>query len=232
MRAEWGKQKRRISCYNHTSGLSKGASAVRFRLIPREEKFYEDFLAAADNLVAAAKLLDEMLSSDPPSVGKAAEIKELEHRCDYLTHEIFQRLHKTFVTPIDREDIHALASSLDDVMDAIDAAAHLFEQYKITTLRDGVRHFSRIIVIACEQIRLALHHMKQHEAVTPSVVEINRLENEADRVHQEVISALFVDEKDPITLIKWKEIFDYLEGAVDSIEDVSDVIQGVVLKHA
>ena len=205
---------------------------MRFRLIPREEKFYEDFLAAADNLVAAAKLLDEMLSSDPPSVGKAAEIKELEHRCDYLTHEIFQRLHKTFVTPIDREDIHALASSLDDVMDAIDAAAHLFQQYQITQVRDGVRQFSRIIVTATEQIRLALHHMKEHEAVTPSVVEINRLENEADRVHQEVISALFIDEKDPITLIKWKEIFDYLEGAVDSIEDVSDVIQGVVLKHA
>lgn len=205
---------------------------MRFRLIPREEKFYEDFLAAADNLVAAARLLDEMLSSDPPSVGKAAEIKELEHRCDYLTHEIFQRLHKTFVTPIDREDIHALASSLDDVMDAIDAAAHLFEQYRITNVRDGVRQFSRIIVTATEQIRMALKHMANHEAVTPSVVEINRLENEADRVHQEVISALFIDEKDPITLIKWKEIFDYLEGAVDSIEDVSDVIQGVVLKHA
>ena len=205
---------------------------MRFRLIPREEKFYQDFLAAADNLVAAAKLLDEMLASDPPSVGKAAEIKELEHRCDYLTHEIFQRLHKTFVTPIDREDIHALASSLDDVMDAIDAAAHLFQQYQITQVRDGVRQFSRIIVTATEQIRLALHHMKEHEAVTPSVVEINRLENEADRVHQEVISALFIDEKDPITLIKWKEIFDYLEATVDSIEDVSDVIQGVVLKHA
>jgi predicted phosphate transport protein (TIGR00153 family) len=205
---------------------------VRFRLIPREEKFYQDFLAASDNLVAAATLLDEMLSSDPPSVGKAAEIKELEHRNDYLTHEIFQRLHKTFVTPIDREDIHALASSLDDVMDAIDAAAHLFEQYRITQVRGGVHQFTRIIVTASEQIRLALKHMEQREAVTPSVVEINRLENEADRVHQEVIGALFVDETDPITLIKWKEIFDYLEGAVDSIEDVSDVIQGVVLKHA
>jgi len=205
---------------------------VRFRLIPREEKFYEDFLAVADNIVAAAKLLDEMLASDPPSVGKAAEIKDLEHRCDYLTHSVFQRLHKTFVTPIDREDIHALASSLDDVMDAIDAAAHLFEQYRITNIREGVRQFSRIIVTATEQIRLALKEMQKHQAVTPSVVEINRLENEADRVHQEVISGLFVDEKDPITLIKWKEIYDYLEAAVDSIEDVSDVIQGVVLKHA
>ena len=205
---------------------------MRFRLIPREEKFYEDFLAASDNLVAAAKLLDEMLSSDPPSVGKAAEIKELEHRNDYLTHEIFQRLHKTFVTPIDREDIHALASSLDDVMDSIDAAANLFEQYRITNIRDGARQFTRIIVTASEQIRLALKHMEQREAVTPSVVEINRLENEADRVHQEVISKLFDEVPDPITVIKWKEIFDYLEASVDSIEDVSDVIQGVVLKHA
>ena len=205
---------------------------MRFRLIPREEKFYEDFLAASDNIAAAAKLLEEMLASDPPSVGKAAEIKELEHRCDYLTHEIFQRLHKTFVTPIDREDIHALASSLDDVMDAIDAAAHLFEQYRITEVRGGARQFTRIIVTASEQIRLALKHMQQREAVTPSVVEINRLENEADRVHQDVISTLFDEVTDPITVIKWKEIFDYLEAAVDSIEDVSDVIQGVVLKHA
>ena len=205
---------------------------MRFRLIPREEKFYTDFLAMADNLAAAARLLDEMLSSDPPSVGKAAEIKELEHRCDFLTHGVFQRLHKTFVTPIDREDIHALASSLDDVMDSIDAAAHLFEQYRITQLRDGVRQFSRIIVVATDQIRTALKNMEEHQAVTPSVVEINRLENEADRVHQSVIGALFVDEKDPITLIKWNVIFDYLEAAVDSIEDVSDVIQGVVLKNA
>jgi uncharacterized protein len=205
---------------------------VRFRLIPREEQFYQDFLAMAANVHEAAKLLDEMVTADPPVRDKAAEIKELEHRCDFLTHEVIQRLHRTFVTPIDREDIHALAKSLDDVMDAIDAAAHLFLQYKIERIFDGTRQFTRIIVTASDQIRVALQHMEARQPVTSSVVEINRLENEADRLHQDVIGRLFDEEKDPIMLIKWKEIIDYLEATVDSIEDVSDVIQGVILKHA
>jgi len=205
---------------------------ARFRLIPREEKFYEDFLAMADNISAAAKLLEEILQTDPPSVNKVEEIKELEHRCDFLTHEIIQRLHRTFVTPMDREDIHALAKTLDDVMDAIDASAHLFLQYRITQVRDGARKFAHITVNSTEQMRLCLKHMEEHVAVTPSVVEINRLENEADRLHQEVVSALFDDEQDPITLIKWKEIYDYLEATIDRIEDVSDAVQGVMLKHS
>jgi uncharacterized protein len=205
---------------------------AKFRLIPREEKFYEDFLAMADNITAAAKLLEGMLHSDPPDVGRTEEIKELEHRCDFLTHEIIQRLHRTFVTPMDREDIHFLAKALDDVMDAIDASAHLFQQYRIKQVREGARKFAHITVSATEQMRMCLQHMQEHVAVTPSVVEINRLENEADRVHQDVVCALFDEEKDPITLIKWKEIYDYLEATIDRIEDVSDVIQGVMLKHS
>lgn len=209
-----------------------GAEVARFRLIPREEKFYGDYLAMADNIAAAARLLEEILSANPPNVSKTEEIKELEHRCDFLTHEIIQRLHRTFVTPMDREDIHFLAKALDDVMDAIDASAHLFLQYRIATVRDGARKFAHITVNAADQMRLSLKHMEEHVAVTPSVVEINRLENEADRLHQEVVQALFDEEKDPITVIKWKEIYDYLEATIDRIEDVSDVIQGVMLKHS
>ena len=205
---------------------------MRFRLIPREEKFYQDFLVMAANVCEAAKLLDQMVAVDPPYGEKAEEIKELEHRCDFLTHEVIQRLHRTFVTPIDREDIHALAKALDDVMDAIDASAHLFLQYRIQTTHDGTRQFTRIIVTATEQLRVALQHMEARTPVTTSVVEINRLENEADRLHQDVVSRLFEEEKDPVMLMKWKEILDFLEATVDSIEDVSDVIQGVVLKHA
>jgi hypothetical protein len=205
---------------------------ARFRLIPREEKFYQDFLAMADHISQGARALEEMVSVNPPDAAKTEIIKELEHRCDFLTHEIIQRLHRTFVTPIDREDIHALAKAMDDVMDAIDASAHLFVQYRIESVRDGVRKFSHITVSAMDQIRGALAHMEKRESVTPSVVEVNRLENEADRLHQEVITSLFDEEKDPIAIMKWKEIFDYLEATVDSIEDVSDVIQGVVLKHA
>jgi predicted phosphate transport protein (TIGR00153 family) len=205
---------------------------VRFRLIPTEDQFYQDFLAMASSICDAAWLLDQMVARDPPLRDKAAEIKELEHRCDYLTHEIFQRLHRTFVTPIDREDIHALAKALDDVMDAIDDAAQLFLQYRIERIHDGTRQFTRIIVTATDQIRVALQHLEARTLESSSVVEINRLENEADRLHQDVISRLFVEEKDPIALIKWKEILDQLEATVDSVEDVSDVIQGVILKHA
>ena len=204
----------------------------RFRLIPREEKFYEDFVAMGDNIIAAAILLEEMMQTDPPAVTKTEEIKEIEHRCDFLTHQVLQRLHSTFVTPIDREDIHALAKALDDVMDAIDASSHLFGQYRIVEVRDGARKFAHITVIAAEQMRVALKNMEAHVAVTPSVVEINRLENEADRLHQAVVTTLFDDEHDPITLIKWKEIFDFMEATIDRIEDVSDVIQGVILKHS
>jgi hypothetical protein len=205
---------------------------ARFRLIPREEKFYQDFLAMAEHICQAARILEDMVSADPPDASKTERIKELEHRCDFLTHEIIQRLHRTFVTPIDREDIHALAKAMDDVMDAIDASAHLFVQYRIETVRDGARKFCHITASATDQIKSALAHMEKRESVTPSVVEVNRLENEADRLHQEVITSLFDEEKDPIAIMKWKEIFDYLEATVDSIEDVSDVIQGVVLKHA
>lgn len=205
---------------------------ARFRLIPREEKFYDDFLNMAEHICSAAQLLDRMASSNPCTSPLKDEIRDLEHRCDFLTHEIIQRLHRTFVTPIDREDIHALAKALDDVMDAIDASAQLFVRYKITEVVEGGRQFCRITVGATEQIKLALRHMEKQENVTPCVVEINRLENEADRLYEEVITRLFEGDQDPIFIMKWKEIYDYLEATVDSIEDVSDVIQGVVLKHA
>src|SRR5437660_12232661 len=118
---------------------------ARFRLIPREESFYVDFVAMADQLRNGARLLEAMLASDPPHADKAHEIKEVEHKCDFLTHEIIQRLNKTFVTPIDREDIHALARTLDDVMDAIDDAAALFPLYHIETVRFGARELARVI---------------------------------------------------------------------------------------
>ncbi len=118
---------------------------MAFRLIPREEKFYQDFLAIADELKKGAKLLEEMLEREPPEFDKAEEIKEIEHKCDFLSHEVYQRLHRTFVTPLDREDIHALARSLDDVMDTIDATAGYVRLYKVEQVRYGAREMARII---------------------------------------------------------------------------------------
>jgi uncharacterized protein len=204
---------------------------VAFRLIPREERFYQDFQALADELKRGAALLEEMLAPDRPSWDKAEEIKEVEHKCDVLTHEIIQRLNRTFVTPLDREDIHELARSLDDVMDAIDASATLIRLYRLETVRYGARELARIITACTDQVRLGLDALEHHKAVITHAVEINRLENEADRTHQEAVVRLFDGEQDPLVVIKWKETLDFLEAATDRCEDVANVIEGVVVKH-
>ncbi len=204
---------------------------MAFRLIPREEKFYADFQALADELNKGAVLLEEMLAPEEPIWGKADEIMEIEHKCDFLTHEIIQRLNRTFVTPIDREDIHQLATSLDDVMDAIDAAATLVRLYKLKAVRFGARELARTITASTKQIRLALDAMERRKGVTTHSVEINRLENEADRVHQEAVGRLFDDERDPIAVMKWKETFDFLEYATDRCEDVANVLESIVVKN-
>src|SRR6267143_1652237 len=180
---------------------------MAFRLLPREEKFYTDFQAKAD------------------------EIKEIEHKCDFLTHEIIQRLNRTFVTPLDREDIHALARSLDDVMDAIDASAALVRLYRLESVRFGARELAKIITACTDQVRLALDGLEEHKGLATHAIEINRLENEADRTHQQAVRRLFDDEHDPILVMKWKETLDFLEDATDRCEDVANVLEGVMVKH-
>jgi predicted phosphate transport protein (TIGR00153 family) len=204
----------------------------KFRLIPREEKFYDDFKAMADQLRAGARLLEEMLASDPPIADKAHEIKEVEHKCDFLTHEIIQRLNKTFVTPIDREDIHELARTLDDVMDAIDDAAALIPLYRIDQVRFGARELAHVIAAQTGELRKALDALEgKHGAILDHAVEVNRLENEADRIHQKAVGQLFDEERDAITVMKWKEILDLLEEATDACEDVANLLENVVVKH-
>jgi len=204
---------------------------VRFRLIPREEKFYDDFEALAAETCKAARMLEAMLAPDRPIYDKAEEIREIEHKCDFLTHEIFQRLNRTFVTPLDREDIHALARSLDDVMDAIDASATVFKLYQIEKVRASARDLARMISESADQVLHALRALEKRDGVLACSIEINRLENEADRAHQDALKQLFEEEKDPITVIKWKEILDFLEAATDRCEDVANVLESVVVKH-
>jgi uncharacterized protein len=205
---------------------------VAFRLIPKEEKFYDDFAALADQIRFGAGLLRAMLAPDRPIWDKADEIKEVEHKCDFLTHEIIQRLNRTFVTPLDREDIHTLARSLDDVMDAIDASATILRLYHIDTVRPGARELSHIIFDSAEELVHAIKALEGRKGVAERAVEINRLENEADRAHQAAVQTLFQEERDAIVIIKWKEIFDFLEQATDRCEDVANVLEGVVVKHA
>jgi Phosphate transport regulator (distant homolog of PhoU) len=202
-----------------------------FRLIPKEEKFYADFVAMADQLRIGARLLLDMMESDPPVLDKADEIKEVEHTCDFLTHGIIQRLNRTFVTPIDREDIHSLARSLDDVLDAIDAAAALFPLYNIGHVRFGARELAKIILQQTEELRFAVEALEGRKGVLERTVEINRLENEADRAHQHAVKNLFETERDPIEIMKWKEVLDLLEDATDFCEDVANTLESIVVKH-
>jgi predicted phosphate transport protein (TIGR00153 family) len=202
-----------------------------FRLIPREEKFYADFQALADELKIGAALLEEMLAPERPIWGKAEEIKEVEHKCDFLTHEIIQRLNRTFVTPLDREDIYTLARSLDDVMDAIDAAATLIRLYRLESVRSGARELAQIITACTDQLRLGLDALELKRGVITHAIEINRLENEADRTHQEAVSRLFEEEHNPLAVMKWKEALDFLEESTDRCEDVANVLESVVVKN-
>src|SRR5258705_1076066 len=156
---------------------------VVFRLIPREERFYDDFTAMALQIRHGAELLDQMMAPDKPLWDKADEIKEVEQKCDFLTHEIIQRLNRTFVTPLDREDIHELARSLDDVMDAIDASASIVRLYHIDSVRPGARELTLLVKHSAIQVVSAMKALEKLKGVAECAVEINRLGNVAHRAH-------------------------------------------------
>jgi len=204
---------------------------ARFRLIPKEEKFFADFTTLADRIVSGATLLEQMLASDPPAWDVALQIKQVESECDSLTHQIIQRLNSTFVTPIDREDIHGLAKSLDDVMDAIDAAANVVRRFRIPAIRYGARELASLIWQSSMQVKVAVEALERRSGVHERAVEVNRLENAADDVHDEALRRLFEEERDAITVIKWKEVLDLLEGATDRCEDVANALETIVVKH-
>ena len=218
-------------CNTPVTWLLHTRDVWRFRLVPKEEKFFEDFITLADRIVSGATLLERMLSSDPPTWDTALQIKQIEQECDALTHQIIQRLNRTFVTPIDREDIHQLATSLDDVMDAIDASATVVRRYRISSLRYGARELASLVWQSAMQVRVAVEALEKRTDVHERAVEVNRLENAADDVLDEALRRLFEEEKNAITVMKWKEIFEYLEEATDRCEDVADTLEGVVVKH-
>jgi predicted phosphate transport protein (TIGR00153 family) len=204
---------------------------ARFRIVPREEKFFTDFVALADRIVSGATLLESMLASDPPSWEVALQIRQIEQECDTLTHQIIQRLNRTFVTPIDREDIHQLATRLDDVMDAIDAAATVVRRYRMSSLRYGARELASLTWQAAMQVRVAVEALEKKKDVQERAVEVNRLENAADDVLDEALRRLFEEEKNAISVMKWKEMLEHLEEATDRCEDVANTLESIVVKH-
>jgi predicted phosphate transport protein (TIGR00153 family) len=208
---------------------------VRLPFIPREEKFFDLFQKSAENMVKAAHSLKEVVDSWEHVEGRVAEITELEHKGDTITHEIMSRLNRTFVTPFDREDIVQLAHSLDDVTDFIHAASDAMLLYKVERPGERAKELADIIVQGTEEIEKVLPQMQRRivlSAVLKRCVEINRLENLADRVYRSAIAELFDDSTDMAHIIKWREIYAHMESATDRCEDVADVLEGVAIKHA
>ena len=203
-----------------------------FRLIPREEKFFDLFEQQGANIVAAARVLEELVHDYGNAKAKTEQIKDLEHAGDTLTHELVKRLNTTFITPIDREDIYALACRLDDVLDLIDAVADRLLVYKINEPTPGCVDMAKVIVKTAEATDRAVRCLR---TLSPNYlkhcIEVNRLENEADRLLRDLLVALF-EGTDPIEVIKWKELYETMESVTDRCEDVVNVIEGIVLKMA
>lgn len=206
---------------------------MRLRLIPREERFFEMFVEDAANVLAAARQLEAMLRTyDEPEV-RAAEIRATEHRGDEISHQIGHRLESTFVTPFDREEIHALISALDDVLDFVEEAADTFVLYRIEAPTSTAVELASIIVKQAELLHDALGHLKGFRGLDKYWIEVHRLENEGDRIVRGAIAGLFHDDAaNPITVVKWKDIYGLLEETIDKAEDVANIIERITIKHA
>jgi len=202
------------------------------RLMPREDNFFEMFVALAENANDGSAVLVEMLQKDDGAEKYAQRIKDLEHAGDNLTHTLLTRLNQTFITPFDREDIQLLSSRIDDVLDLIDAAASRMVTYRIEHVRRGVADLAQILHDATRQVAIVVKALGRHDHIMDKCIEINRLENESDRVSRMLIAQLLDEEKDPVQIIKWKEIIEVIEAAVDKCEDVANVIETVTLKNA
>jgi predicted phosphate transport protein (TIGR00153 family) len=204
-----------------------------FRIIPRDEAFFVMFEKAAQNALEGAEVLKDLLDHFDDVKEKARQIEEIEHKGDTLTHEIVRKLNTTFITPIDREDILALTSSIDDVIDLIHAAATRIMLYKITEPTPQAKELGFLILKSTRELHRGVTRLStKMDEVFEHCVEVNSLENEADRVCRDAIAQLFDQEKDPIYILKWKEIYETLETATDRCEDAANVLEGVALKNA
>jgi predicted phosphate transport protein (TIGR00153 family) len=204
------------------------------KFFPKEIDFFEIFDRAALNITKAAALLVELMENFDNLDARAKEIYEVEQEGDILTHEIMKKLHKTFITPIDREDIYALASRMDDVLDLIWGAVDRIVIFKIMEMTPDAVNISKDLLATTEVMHKAIHKLKEknYSHVQDYCIEINRLENRIDRDFRDAIAKLFEEVKDPILVIKWKEIYEHLEDCSDKCEDVANIIEGIVLKNA
>jgi len=200
--------------------------------IPNDREFFDLFEEASTNIVHAADLLDQMLRTFPERAELARDILICEQEGDRITHDIVQRLNQTFVTPIDREDIYELASGLDDIVDFTEEVADYMGLYKIEAPMEQAQRLAHILVESSRQIAEAMPRMRSFKDISPYTVEIHRLENDGDRVSREAMASLFDTGIDPMVVIRWKDIFERLESAIDATERAANILEGIVIKNS
>lgn len=205
---------------------------MAFRLLPREDEYFTLFSQMTAKMQEGSNALVELTQGNPANFETIAKkIKDAEHNCDALTHEITTKLNKSFITPFDREDIYMLSVALDDVLDYIDAAARAILMYNIREISSHTKHLAKVIQSLAIEINSAVSMLSKPDNLNQHIVEIHRLENEADDVYFRAIGELFHNTTDPITVIKWKELYEILESATDRCESVANIIESIMLKH-
>jgi predicted phosphate transport protein (TIGR00153 family) len=212
--------------------LPSGAVRLSSVLAPRDREFFDLFEEAGGNILRAAGLLDEMLVDFPERSELARDILICEQDGDRITHDIIQRLNQTFVTPIDREDIYSLASALDDVVDYTEEVADYLGLYNIEAPMEQAQALAHVLHAAARQISEAMPRLRGFKDISHYTVEINRLENDGDRITREAIASLFDNGIDPMVVIRWKDIFERLEEAIDATEHVANILEGIVIKNS
>jgi len=206
-----------------------------FRMTAKEVAFFDLFVETAEETCKTARMLEELMTNYDRVKEKIIAIEESEHRCDNHVHKMLEHLNKSFITPIDREDIYLIAKEMDNITDSIEATAHRFKMFNVKTIKEDSKKLARLITQCTEELKnvmLELKRMKTSKILGEKIIEVNRIENMGDDIFRNAIEKLFVSEMDAVEVIKWKEIYEYLENTLDACEDVANIIEGVVMKHA
>lgn len=205
-----------------------------FRITAKEGIFFDLFAATAADTRKAAGMLEELMTNFTNVSEKICAIEELEHKCDGHVHKMLEHLNRSFITPIDREDIYLIAKEIDNITDAIESTAHRFRMLNVKDIKEDALRLAKLITQCTEELMslmCELKKMKSSKLLREKIIEINRIENEGDDIYRSAVQRLFVAEDNPLEVIKWKEIYEYLENTLDACEDVANIVEGVVMKN-
>jgi len=205
-----------------------------FRITPKEEIFFDLFVETSELACVAAKKLDDLIRNYVDVDEKIQAIEQVEHDCDQSVHNIIEQLNKSFVTPIDREDVNQIAKELDNITDSIESTAHRFKMFNVKGIPEEAKTLSRMIVVCTSELKgvmTELKNMKTSKTLIKKIIEVNRIEDEGDDIFRLAITSLFSNETNAVEVLKWKEIYELLENTLDACEDVANIVEGVVMKH-